>query len=193
MRAIDFQAADRRIQELIRRDRLPNVSVCVSGPDGVIFEKGYGYRDRDFTLPVDPDTVFGIASMSKSITALAIAILECEGKLSYDDPVSKYFPDFSVPGAPKDMVTLRTLARHTAGIPPMEPLEWSIAMNSLGRDSEWIRNMRASAPNPMEWPRHSASFQICISALRNLEKNFLSKRNCTGSAAKNSERHIRIL
>ena len=128
MRAIDFQAADRRIQELIRRDRLPNVSVCVSGPDGVVFEKGYGYRDRDFTLPVDPDTVFGIASMSKSITALAIAILECEGKLSYDDPVSKYFPDFSVPGAPKDMVTLRTLARHTAGIPPMEPLEWSIAM-----------------------------------------------------------------
>ena len=150
MRAIDFQAADRRIQELIRRDRLPNVSVCVSGPDGVVFEKGYGYRDRDFTLPVDPDTVFGIASMSKSITALAIAILECEGKLSYDDPVSKYFPDFSVPGAPKDMVTLRTLARHTAGIPPMEPLEWSIAMNSLGRDSEWIRNMRASAPNPMD-------------------------------------------
>ncbi|MBR5109608.1 MAG: beta-lactamase family protein [Clostridia bacterium] len=150
MNTIDFCAADQRIQELIRRDRLPNASVCVCGPDGVIFEKGYGYRDKDFTYPVDGDTVYGIASMSKSITALAIAILECEGKLSYDDPVARYFPDFSVPGAPKDMVTLRTLAQHTAGIPPIEPLEWSIAMNSPGRDSKWIRNMRASSPNRMD-------------------------------------------
>ena len=150
MSTVDFQAVDQRIQELIKRDRLPNVSVCVLGPEGTVFEKGYGFRDKDFQHPVDPDTVFGIASMSKSITALAIAILECEGKLSYDDPVTRYFPDFSVPGAPKDMVTLRTLARHTAGIPPMEPLEWSIAMNSTGRDSEWIRNMRASSPNQMD-------------------------------------------
>ena len=150
MSTIDFQAADRRIQELIRRDRLPNVSVCVRGPEGIIFEKGYGYRDRDFTHPVDPDTVYGIASMSKSITALALAMLECEGKVSYDDPVTRYFPDFSVPGAPRDMVTLRTLAQHTAGIPPIEPLEWSIAMNSVERDSETIRKLRASAPNQMD-------------------------------------------
>ncbi|MBR3017719.1 MAG: beta-lactamase family protein [Clostridia bacterium] len=150
MRAIDFQAADGRIQELMRRDRLPNVCVCVCGPNGVVFEKGYGCRDRDFTKPVDPDTVFGIASMSKSITALAIAILECEGKLSYNDPVTRYFPNFSVPGAPKDMVTLRTLAQHTAGIPPIEPLEWSIAMNSVERDSESIRKLRASSPNQMD-------------------------------------------
>ena len=150
MSMTDFQAADRRIQELIRRDRLPNISICVCGPDGVIFEKGYGYRDARKEHPADPDTVYGIASMSKSITALALAILECEGKLSYDDPVTRYFPDFSVPGAPADMVTLRTLAQHTAGIPPIEPLEWSIAMNSVGRDSESIRKLRASSPNRMD-------------------------------------------
>ena len=111
MSEMDFYAVDLRIRELIKRDRLPNVSVCVLGPDGIVFEKGYGYRDKDFIHPVDPDTVFGIASMSKSMTALAIAILECEGKLSYDDPVTRYFPNFSVPGAPEDMVTLRPLAR----------------------------------------------------------------------------------
>ena len=149
MSAIDFQAADQRIQALMRKHRLPNLSVCVRGPEGPLFEKGYGYRDRDSALPADPDTVFGIASLSKSITALALAILETEGKLSYDDPVSRYFPDFSVPGAPRDLVTLRTLAQHTAGIPPIEPLEWSIAMNSPGRDSESIRKLRASAPNDM--------------------------------------------
>ena len=146
---IDFSAADQRVQELIRRDRLPNVSVCVCGPEGPLFAKGYGYRDRDSVHPVDPDTMFGIASMSKSITALALSILECEGKVSWDDPVTKYFPDFRVPGAPRDLVTLRTLAQHTAGIPPMEPLEWSIAMNSLSRDSESLRKLRASSPNQM--------------------------------------------
>ncbi len=150
MRLIDFQAADQRIQTLMRRDRLPNVTVCVCGPEGILFEKGYGYRNKELTKAVDGNTVYGIASMSKSITALALAILECEGKLSYDDPVTRYFPNFSVPGAPKDMVTLRTLAQHTAGIPPMEPLEWSIAMNSTERDSESLRNLRASAPNQMD-------------------------------------------
>ena len=149
MKTMDFQKADEKIQELMQRDKLPNVSVCISGPEGTLFEKGYGWRDREFSKPVDPDTVFGVASMSKSMTALAIAILECEGKLSYDDPVTKYFPAFSVPGAPKDLVTLRTLAQHTAGIPPMEPLEWSIAMNSIERDSETIRKLRASSPNRM--------------------------------------------
>ncbi|MBR1684077.1 MAG: beta-lactamase family protein [Clostridia bacterium] len=145
----DFASVDARIQSLIARDALPNVSVCVKGPEGTVFEKAYGRRN-DKGEEVNSDTVFGIASMSKSITALALAILESEGKLSYDDPVSRYFPDFAVPGAPKDMVTLRTLARHTAGIPPMEPLEWSIAMNSPGRDGEWVRAMRASSPNQMD-------------------------------------------
>ena len=150
MSAIDFNAASQRIRVLMKRDRLPNVSVCVCGPEGFLFEQGYGYRDKELTHPVDGNTVFGIASMSKSITALAIAILECEGKLSYDDPVTRYFPDFSVPGAPKDMITLRTLAQHTAGIPPIEPLEWSSAMNTPGRNSEYIRKLRASAPNKMD-------------------------------------------
>lgn len=150
MLKIDTKALDERIQRLIRKDRLPGVTLCIKGPDGVVFEKAYGFRDAALTIPTDMDTMFGIASMSKSITCLAISILETEGKLSWDDPVYKYFPTFSVPGAPRDTVTLRTLAQHTSGIPPMEPLEWSIAVNSINRSGEWIDAMRASAPNAMD-------------------------------------------
>lgn len=146
----DIQAADRRIAQLVAAQHLAGVSVCVKGPQGTIFEKGYGVRDAAMRVPVDVDTMFGIASMSKSITALALCILESEGKLSIDDPVTKYFPQFRVPGAARDAVTLRHLAMHTAGIPPMEPLEWSIAMNSERRDSEWLRAMRAQSPNKMD-------------------------------------------
>lgn len=145
----DTKAVDEKISQLISRDKLAGVSVCVKGPEGVVFEKGYGFRNAGMSIAPDGDTIFGIASMSKSITALALAILETEGKLSYDDPVCKYFPDFSVPGAARDTVTLRTLAMHTSGIPPMEPLEWSIAMNSVNREGEWINAMRKSAPNKM--------------------------------------------
>jgi len=146
---IDFMALDERIQFLIRKERLPGVTVCVKGPEGTVFEKAYGFRNADLSIPTDMDTMFGIASMSKSITCLALAILETEGKLSYDDPVCKYFPQFRVPGAARDTVTLRTLAQHTSGIPPMEPLEWSIAVNSINRSGEWIDAMRQSAPNQM--------------------------------------------
>ncbi len=146
---IDAKALDERIQALIKKDRLPGVTVCVKGPEGIVFEKAYGHKDAALSVPTDMDTMFGIASMSKSITCLAISILETEGKLSWNDPVYKYFPNFRVPGTARDTVTLRTLAQHTAGIPPMEPLEWSIAVNSINRSGEWIDAMRASAPNPM--------------------------------------------
>ena len=146
---IDTKALDAQIASCIERQHLTGVTVCIKGPEGTLFEKGYGFRDAARSIAPDPDTMFGIASMSKSITALALAILETEGKLSYDDPVYKYFPNFSVPGAARDAVTLRTLAMHTSGIPPMEPLEWSIAVNSVERQSEWITAMRESAPNAM--------------------------------------------
>ena len=146
---IDAKALDERIQYLIKKERLPGVTVCVKGPEGTLFEKAYGFKDAALSVAPDMDTMFGIASMSKSITCLALSILEAEGKVSWNDPVHHYFPAFRVPGAPRDTVTLRTLAQHTAGIPPMEPLEWSIAVNSINRSGEWINAMRASAPNEM--------------------------------------------
>lgn len=143
------EALDRFLEEKIAERKLPGVAVCIRGPEGVLFSKGYGHRDGAGLLPVDGDTIFGVASMSKSMTALALAMLEEEGKLSLEDPVVRYFPTFQVPGNARDEVTLRHLAMHTSGIPPMEPLEWSIAMNTPGRDSKWARALQASAPNAM--------------------------------------------
>ena len=56
----------------------------------VLLERCYGYRDLDGRLPVDPDTVFGLASVTKSFTALAIMKLEAEGKLRLTDCVSDH-------------------------------------------------------------------------------------------------------
>ena len=146
----DTRALDEYLQTLFERKELTGISVAAIGPDGEVFSKGYGYRSADKSLPCDPDTMYGIASMSKSQVTLACAMLAVEGRLSFDDPVYWYFPAFSIPGTPRDAVTLRHLAMHTAGIPPIETLEWSIAMHAQGRDADWIHKLKATAPNPFD-------------------------------------------
>ncbi len=149
-RTFDIEALDKQLEKMFDESRFPNISVAIRGPEGMIYKRGFGRRRLDPELPVDENTIYGIASMSKSFTTLALAILQTEGKVNFDDPVAKHFPDFRVPGIPKSAVTLRHLAMHTAGIPPIQPLEWSIAMNSTERENEWSHKMREASPNKMD-------------------------------------------
>lgn len=146
----DHVELEKELNKIFQKKGYPGMAVSIRGPEGILFEKGFGIRNGDSKLPVDQDTVFGIASMSKSMTALALCILQTEGKLDLKDPIVKYFPDMHIPGAPDECVTLEIIAMHRAGIPPMPPLEWSIAMNSIERDSKWYRHMVATAPNKMD-------------------------------------------
>lgn len=149
MKHLDEKQIDKFLRQKIKEKMLSGVAVAVRGPDGFSFERGYGWRDVGRGIAPDGETIFGIASMGKSMAALCCAILAAEGKMSLDDPVAKYIPDFRVPGNPVDSVTVRHLAMHTTGIPPMEPLEWSIAVNTPGRENEWSRKMKETAPNAM--------------------------------------------
>ena len=74
------------LQKKIKEHNFPGVAVAVHGPDGLTFEKGYGYRDLDKKTAPDADTIFGIASMGKSMAALCCCILAAEGRISLDDP-----------------------------------------------------------------------------------------------------------
>ena len=148
---VDKLALDAHLNHWAEKKNLAGVSAYIAGPDGCEYVWNYGFRDKDESIRPDSDTMYGIASMSKSITALCACILHTEGRMSIHDPVSKYLPAFSIAGQPKEAVTVRHLAMHTAGIPPMEPLEWSIAMNSVDRqESEWLLEMRRTSPNQMD-------------------------------------------
>ncbi len=57
--------------------------------------KSFGYRDQERKLPIDEDTIFGLASVTKSFVALSIMQLVEAGKVDLDDPVSKYIPEFT--------------------------------------------------------------------------------------------------
>ncbi len=137
------------LQKLTDAQQLPGVSAFIMGPQGPVFSFHSGIRNAAGDTP-DEETLFGIASMSKSMTALCACILAAEGRISLDDPVSKYIPSFHLPGQPDEACTIRHLGTHTSGIPPMEPLEWSIAMNTPGRmeDPDNIALCK-TAPNSM--------------------------------------------
>jgi CubicO group peptidase (beta-lactamase class C family) len=105
-------------------------AVCVVGrKDGVVHESAVGMRDLAARAPMPKDALFRIASMTKPITAIGIMILADEGKLSPDDDVAKYLPEFSgqmllsektAAGnslkPPARPVKLRDLLTHTSGV-----------------------------------------------------------------------------
>src|SRR3954471_13820792 len=83
-----------------------------------------GVRDRASREVITPDTAFRIASMTKSFTALAILKLRDEGKLSLEDPVSKWIPEFAtmpLPTRDTPPLRVRQILSHSAGFPEDNP------------------------------------------------------------------------
>ena len=84
----------------------------------------FGVRDRASQAPITPDTAFRIASMTKSFTALAVLKLRDDGRLSLDDPLSRWMPEFARmerPTRDTPPLTIRQLLSHSAGFPEDNP------------------------------------------------------------------------
>ncbi len=100
----------------------PGLSVAVAAEGQVRFAAGYGLADLEHEVPCTPETVFRIASISKSITAVALMQTIQQGRASLDDPIQQYVPEF--PEKPQGPVTLRHLLTHTSGIRHYAPGEF---------------------------------------------------------------------
>ena len=91
----------------------PGCSMAVLRDGEIDYARGYGMANLDYGIANAPDTVFRIGSTSKQFTAMAIALLAEQGKLSLDDDIHKFFPAMPDYGEP---VTVRQLIHHTSGI-----------------------------------------------------------------------------
>ncbi|HAL25163.1 MAG TPA: penicillin-binding protein [Chloroflexi bacterium] len=104
-----------RVEAGMAKHVVPGVAVGVLDADGAR-TWGFGVTNVDHPLPVDADTVFEIASITKTMTATVAAGLAAEGKLELDAPVRRYVPDFRVADPTVSAtVTVRDLFTHTAG------------------------------------------------------------------------------
>jgi CubicO group peptidase (beta-lactamase class C family) len=98
----------------------------VAGKDGVIFSSTNGFSDLEKKTPMAKDAMFWIASMSKPVTGTAVMMMQDAGKLSVDDPVSKYIPAFKdlkdKDGKPVT-VTIKQCLTHSSGLSEVSPQE----------------------------------------------------------------------
>lgn len=100
--------------------RLPSMAASLVKGDALLFAKGYGsVSGEPGGLPVTPDTVFSICSVSKLFTAIAVMQQVEQGRLALDDPLAKHLPEFKLasPDSLAGPVTLRGVRMHAAGLP----------------------------------------------------------------------------
>ncbi|AWM15108.1 serine hydrolase [Flavobacterium sediminis] len=90
-----------------------NGSVLVAENGNVIFEKSYGIADEQTNRKLNDSTIFELASVSKQFTAMGIVQLVKEGKLSYEDDITKYIPELN----DYKEITIKNLLNHTGGLP----------------------------------------------------------------------------
>ena len=111
---------DAVIEQALRDQKVPGVAVGVIVGDEVVLLKGYGKRDVKKGLPMTPDTIMPIASVTKQFTVAALGTLVRQGKLDWDKPARDYLPDLrlhddyaTLHATPRDLVTHRIgLPRH---------------------------------------------------------------------------------
>jgi CubicO group peptidase (beta-lactamase class C family) len=127
-----------RLSETMKRyvdeNKVPGTVTIVLRDGRVAYFESVGLADREQKKPMQKDTIFRIASMSKAVTSVAVMMLEEEGKILLNDPVSKFIPAFksttvavppptnAAPGSPvavvpaKRQITIRDLLTHTSGV-----------------------------------------------------------------------------
>jgi CubicO group peptidase (beta-lactamase class C family) len=99
----------------------PGGALLVMKGDGLIYQKCIGLADLETRENITPGTLFNLGSISKTFVANGMLIMQEEGRLSLDDPMSRYFPEFKSREI-ADAVTVTHLLTHTSGLPDIRPV-----------------------------------------------------------------------
>ncbi len=119
-----YPLVDSLFQAYASKNHYPGIAFGLVADGKLVHSNGYGFTDAEKKIPATPSSLFRIASMSKSFTAMAILKLRDEGKLKLDDPAYLYIPEMknlhylTTDAAP---ITIRHLLTHAAGFPEDNP------------------------------------------------------------------------
>jgi CubicO group peptidase (beta-lactamase class C family) len=113
-----LEGFDGQVEQVMSDLHVPGAAVGIIQGDRVILAKGYGVREIDTPNRVTADTIFAVASLTKSFTTTAMATLVDQGKLKWDVPVRTYLPSFQLydPIATQ-LITPRDMLTHRSGLP----------------------------------------------------------------------------
>jgi D-alanyl-D-alanine carboxypeptidase len=161
---VDPDAIARRV---IIQEQVVGASVLIAQKGEVVFQKGYGFADLGLDVPAKPDTVYGVVGPMMPFTGVAVMQLIERGKLSLDDDVSKFIPEFPLQG---HHVSIRQLLNHTSGIVDYHYLGDRIEATSrqpkaldevmaLYADKKWVHEPGT------KWDWSISGFQLLVTIL----------------------------
>ncbi|HEX5497634.1 MAG TPA: serine hydrolase [Thermomicrobiales bacterium] len=124
--------------------RCPGMALAVAQDGAIVYQRGFGQRDRERDLPVTEQTLFAIGSCTKAFTTASLALLVDEGKLDWDAPARTYLPDFALRDRfASERISPRDLVTHRSGLPRHDALWYG---SPLSRD-ELVARLRHLQPN----------------------------------------------
>ncbi len=144
--ATAFPAIDRLVSEFAAARQVPGFAYGIIVDGRLVHVATAGYRELRSRAPVDTATVFRIASMTKSFTAVAILQLRDEGRLALDDPAERHVPELAglrYPTADAPRITIRHLLTHAGGFPEDNP--WG-DQQLAATDDQMAAMMRSGIP-----------------------------------------------
>ncbi|HSL01428.1 MAG TPA: serine hydrolase domain-containing protein [Rubrobacteraceae bacterium] len=155
---MSVEALETFIQEKIKTNNVPGLSVSVMKGARVIWERGFGLADLATSTPATPQTSYLWFSMTKIVTATAVMRLAESGNLDLDAPADEYFRGFKVVSQPTP-VTVRHLLSHTSGLANPLPIRWVRPADSLASDhSTFVSRLLAKNRNLKYVPGERARY-----------------------------------
>jgi len=141
------EAFEAHISPVLAQEDVPGLALGIAQGGRQVYFRGFGERDRGRHLPVTEHTLFGIGSITKSFTAVAIMQLQEAGKLSVDDPVARHIPELRIPNLTgANPIRLSNLLAHTSGMPPTPALH-AVLVPSLREDPDIPAEIKAQMPD----------------------------------------------
>jgi CubicO group peptidase (beta-lactamase class C family) len=111
---------EQQVESARGRLKIPGLSVAIVKDQELLWAKGFGFADLESRVPATPDTLYSIASLTKTFAAALVLQLVEQGKLDLDEPVSRYSTDFK-----DDAVRIKHLLSHTSSGTPGERFQYS--------------------------------------------------------------------
>jgi CubicO group peptidase (beta-lactamase class C family) len=148
------------INKALTNWRIPGAAVCIVKDGKIVLMKGYGIKELGLPNKVDVNTLFMIGSNTKAFTATALAMLQAEKKLSLDEKVTKYIPEFKLENkAAGDMAIVKDLLSHRLGFRTFQG-DFTFYNTNLSRHDviEKLGKMKATYPFRTTWGYTNSAF-----------------------------------
>jgi CubicO group peptidase (beta-lactamase class C family) len=153
-------SVDNYINRALTNWRIPGAAVCIVKDGRIVLMKGYGFKELGVQTQVDQNTLFMIGSNTKAFTATALAMLQSDKKLSLDDKVTKYVPEFKLDNKfAGEQAIVRDLLCHRLGFGTFQG-DFTYWTSNLTRSQvvEKMSHVKALYPFRTKWGYTNAAF-----------------------------------